>query len=578
MSTEPDQQYFEILMRFLDPLPDPVFVKDQGHRWVAVNEAFCTLLGKTRDELLLRSDFDFSPYEEAAVFWEFDRKVFETGEESLNLEHHTNTIGQKRIIETKKRRLIAGEQMYLVGVIRDLTTFTEIQTQLAYANRELEARVQERTAELDKINGQLHQMAFFDQLTELPNRRLLFSAVERRVLQPNAKFSVFYFDLDNFKWINDALGHGWGDRLLAEIATRLRLLANFSLIARVGGDEFVAIGQEDAPNDQVSLAQRARELLSVTEKPVQIEQREVSSSFSVGIARFPDDGTDVSQLLRSADAAMYRAKERGRNQYAFFSEQQSAKAGEQLQLEAGLRRALRNRQIQIAFQPIFEVKSGKKVGVEALARWEDPELGVISPDRFIPVAESSGLIHELSSYVLRLSLRLAQKLLPEPLWVAVNLSALQMDRITLVEDVRRALADSNFPARRLELEITESVATRRREQLSQVTQALTEMGVGFALDDFGTGYSSLAHLQKLPVSRIKIDRSFVSQIEDNAKSRALIEAMVRMGQALEMRTLAEGVETHAQREFLTQIGCDEIQGYLLAKPTLMKTAPPTSAS
>jgi diguanylate cyclase (GGDEF)-like protein/PAS domain S-box-containing protein len=556
------------LAALVDALPDPVFVKDRAHRWVYFNEAFCALLNQPREALYGRSDYDFLPPDEAEVFWQNDLQVLETGQENVNLERLTDASGNLRIVETKKRRVIIGGEPLIIGVIRDLTAFTQVQTQLAQANRNLEHIVHERNEELNRVTAQLQQLAFFDSLTTLPNRRLMFSAVERRLATPEKPFALFYLDLDNFKWVNDSLGHHEGDVMLVEIAERLRQLPNFSMIARVGGDEFVAIGHEDADLDQMSLAKRARELLSAVEQPIQADSRELSASFSVGIAVYPQDGKTVSQLLQCADSAMYRAKERGRNQYAFFARQQSVRAHEQMQLEAGLRRALKNRQIQIAFQPIFSAKTGQKVGVEALARWHDPELGVISPDRFVPVAESSGLIHELSSYVLRLSLRIAQRILPAPLRLGVNLSALQMDRMTLVEDIRRALTEAKFPANRLELEITESIAANRSERLVSVMRALKELGVSFALDDFGTGYSGLAHIQRLPIDRIKIDKSFIDDIESSAKARALVEAVIRMGHALDLEIIAEGVEREAQLHMLTRFGCDALQGYLMARPHL----------
>jgi len=557
------------LAMMIEHLPDPVFLKDHAHRWIFVNHAFCELLGQPRAQLLGKSDYDFSPAEEAAVFWQADDAVLSSGIDNINLERHTDTHGQVRIIETKKCRVFINGQAYLMGTIRDLTAFSSLQAELTSANRDLEKRLYECTEELGRANAQVQNLTFFDPLTGLPNRNLIISAIERRLAQPDKPFALFYMDLDNFKWVNDSIGHPEGDLLLIQVSERLRVLPGFSMIGRVGGDEFVAIGQDTAALDQMSLAKQARALLNSVEQPIQVESRELSASFSVGIAVYPADGSTVSHLLKAADAAMFRAKERGRNQYAFFASNQRQRAHEQMLLEAGLRRALKNKQIQIAFQPVFDARTRVKIGVEALARWEDPELGTISPDRFIPVAESSGLIHELSSYVLRLSLRLAQKLLPSPLRLSVNLSALQLDRMTLIEEVRRALAESKFPASRLELEVTESVTSSRSERLVSVMNALRHLGIGFALDDFGTGYSGLSHIQRLPIDRIKIDKSFVAELETSARSRSLVEAVVRMGHALDLKVLAEGVERESQLAILTKLGCDEIQGYLLAKPQLI---------
>ena len=557
------------LAMLIERLPDPIFLKDQAHRWILVNQAFCELVGQPKALLLGKSDYDFSPAEEAAVFWQADDAVLSSGVDNINLERHTDTHGQIRIIETKKCRVMMDGQAYLMGTIRDLTVISHLQAELASVNRDLEKRLHDANDELTRANAQVQNLTFFDSLTGMPNRNLVISAIERRLTHPDKPFALFYLDLDNFKWVNDSLGHPEGDLLLLQVSERLSLLPGFSMIGRVGGDEFVAIGQDAAALDQMSLAKQARALLGSVEQPIQIGTRELSASFSVGIAIFPADGSSVSQLLKAADAATFRAKERGRNQYAFFAESQRQRAHEQMLLEAGLRRALKNRQIQIAFQPVFDAKTRVKVGVEALARWEDPELGMISPDRFIPVAESSGLIHELSSYVLRLSLRLAQKLLPSPLRLSVNLSALQLDRMTLIEEIRRALAESKFPANRLELEVTESIASNRSERLVSIMNALRELGISFALDDFGTGYSGLSHIQQLPIDRIKIDKSFVAELETNSRSRSLVEAVIRMGHALNLKVLAEGVERESQLAILSKLGCDELQGYLLAKPQLI---------
>jgi diguanylate cyclase (GGDEF)-like protein/PAS domain S-box-containing protein len=566
------------LAMLIEHLPDPVFVKDQAHRWILVNQAFCNLLGQPREQLLGRSDYDFSPAEEAAVFWQADDSVLSSGVDNINLERHTDTQGHTRIIETKKCRVFMDGQPYLMGTIRDLTVFSSLQAELANSNRDLEKRLHDATEELNRASAQVQNLTFFDALTGLPNRNLVFSAIERRLAQPEKPFALFYLDLDNFKWVNDSLGHPDGDLLLLQVSERLRALPGFSMIGRMGGDEFVAIGQDAAALDQMSLAKQARSLLASVELPIQIGARELSASFSVGIAIFPADGNSVAQLFKAADAATFRAKERGRNQYAFFADSQRQRAHEQMLLEAGLRRALKNKQIQIAFQPVFDAKTRTKIGVEALARWEDPELGMISPDRFIPVAESSGLIHELSSYVMRLSLRLAQKLLPSPLRLSVNLSALQLDRMTLIEEIRRALAESKFPANRLELEVTESIASNRSERLVSIMHALRDLGIGFALDDFGTGYSGLSHIQRLPIDRIKIDKSFVAELETNKRSRSLVEAVIRMGHALDLKVLAEGVERESQLEILCRLGCDELQGYLLAKPQLIARQEPAPAA
>ena len=565
----------------LDAIPDPVFVKNTDHRWVYVNQAFCALLGKKREWLVGKSDFDISPATEARVFWAKDDEVFQFGGSNVNLEQHTNPDGERRVIETKKTLIKISGKTYLLGIIRDLTVLADIQGELSRSNQELERRVRERTAELQQSNAQLQSMAFFDPLTALPNRRLLISSLERRlgVTSGNAAGSgtglapvaVFYIDLDNFKRANDSHGHPFGDSMLIQLAERLRAMTQFSMVSRVGGDEFIAVAIEGLPPDQITLAQVCREILERVSQPFLVDQTETSTSASVGVAISPDDGTEVVELLQSADTAMFRAKDRGRNQYAFFAPAMSLRAREHVALERGLRRAIRAGEIDVLFQPIILASTGVQTGVEALARWHDHELGDVSPEKFIAIAESSGLIHELSHHVLRRALKLAHAALPVHQRLCVNLSALQLDRLTLVEDVRRALAESKFDPIRLELEITESVAASKDDRLITVLNSLRDLGIGLALDDFGTGYSALAHMQRLPIDRIKIDRSFIVEIAGNQKSRAMVEAMIRMGQALNLKVLAEGVETAAQRDVLCALGCDELQGYLLGRPAELPT-------
>lgn len=553
-----------VFQTILESLPDPVFVKDEQHRWIYVNEAFCQLLGHHRNGLLGRSDFDTSPEAEARVFWAKDAEVFETGLPNVNLERHTDLHGRTRIIETKKSLAVIGGRPYLVGIIRDLTVLTEIQGELARANQELERRVSEQTAELSRSNAQLQNMAFFDPLTALPNRRLLISSLERRLQA--GPVAIFYLDLDHFKRANDSYGHPFGDAMLSALSERMRSFRQFSMVARVGGDEFVALSADTTATDRLSLGQLCRSVLEQLSKPFVVDGIETSISASIGVAVAPTDGRNVIDLLQHADNAMFNAKERGRNQYAFFTAEMNVRAKENVDIERGLRRAIRAGEIEVYFQPLVNAKTGKVVGVEALARWNDAELGQVGPDRFVPIAESSGLIHELSHLVLRRALRLAKLHLPADQRLCVNLSALQLDRMTLVEDVRRALQETDFPASRLELEITESVATNRGDRLVQVLESMRDLGISFALDDFGTGYSALAQVQRLPIDRVKIDRSFITNIDDNPRSRSLVEAMIRMAHVLDLRVLAEGVERLSQLRVLRELGCDEVQGYLLGRP------------
>lgn len=555
------------LVELLNQIPDPVFLKSRERQWIYVNNALANFLGREPAWFIGKTDREIFSDSEAAEFWRIDDEVLSTGLTKVNLEQHTAANGLRCIVETKKSRLILNNVEYLIGIIRDLTVFTEIQSEIARSNIELERKLAESKADIARVNAQLQQLTFFDNLTGLPNRRLLLSSLERRIQE--SPVALLYLDLDHFKRANDSHGHPFGDAMLVELATRLRAIPAFSFVARFGGDEFVCLTREGFPLDKISLAQACRDLLTSVSQAFLVNDIEASVSASVGIAVAPMDGDDVTRLLQSADNALYRAKERGRNQYAFFAQAMSAQARDHLTIERGLRRAIRTGDVQVLFQPIFSANSSQQVAVEALARWRCEELGDVSPERFIPIAESSGLIHELSHHVLRQALEKASEFLPVDQRLAVNLSALQLDRLTLIEDVRRALQESQFDASRLELEITESLALSKDLRLMTVLNALRDLGVGLSLDDFGTGFSALGQIQRLPIDRIKIDRSFVTEIALNPKSRAVVEAMIRMAHGLGLKVLAEGVETVEQRKVLRELGCDELQGFLLGRPTAL---------
>jgi diguanylate cyclase len=558
-----DRARAQTLSAIVDAITDPVFVKDKQHRWVFVNHAFCDFVGRDREWLIGKTDFDLSSKEEAQVFWEKDDEVLAHGRSIVNLERHTSVSGQVRVIETKKSLIKLGSKTYIVGVIRDLTVLTQIQGELAQINNELERRVREQTEELHRANGKLHNLAYFDPLTGLPNRRMLQSTLERKLHEQPLAF--FYMDLDHFKRANDSHGHTFGDALINQVAARLCASPLFSLVARVGGDEFVAISREGLSLDRMTLGHACREILELISKPMQVEGIETSTSVSVGVAVAPLDGNNVSTLMQCADSAMFKAKAR-RNQYAFFSHTMRDQAKENAAIESGLRRAIRSGDIDVSFQPIVDAKTGAQTGVEALARWNDVELGAVSPELFIPIAESSGLMHELSQFVLRKAARLARAHLPTDQTLSVNMSAMQIDRITLLEDIQRALESADFPADRLELEITESVTASKDLRYIQILQSIRDMGVRLALDDFGTGYSALSHIQKLPIDRIKIDKSFTMDVTDNPKSRALVAAMIQMAHGLDLQVVAEGIETEEHRRILTELGCDALQGFLIGRP------------
>lgn len=410
-------------------------------------------------------------------------------------------------------------------------------------------------------------LALHDPLTDLPNRRycteLLDKALENARMTGTG-LALFAIDLDNFKLVNDLYGHAGGDILIRAVAERLTLsVARGDVVARLGGDEFALLQiSVDSPESAMILAIRVLELLR---SPICIDGNDVVSNASIGIALYPVDGTDMDTLMRNADSAMYQAKACGKATFCFFEPYMNAEIEERRRLEYRLRQALNDDALTLLYQPLVDSNDRMPRGFETLLRWTDSELGSVSPSEFIPVAESSGLIVSIGDFVIRRACRDAMRW-PAPLRVAVNLSVAQFGRSDLPQTVANALRESGLPGERLELEITESILIDDRENALRVLDQLKSLGVQIAMDDFGTGYSSLSYLQSFAFDKIKIDRSFVSNLGQNPQDAGIVQAVVTMGQSLRMLVVAEGIETVQQADLLESFGCDELQGYLFARP------------
>ena len=438
----------------------------------------------------------------------------------------------------------------------------------------LDARLEARTSvladSLSLANQELTHLALHDTLTGLPNRTLLADRIQQAMQAVNEKggcFALMFIDLDGFKPVNDAFGHHMGDQLLREVGLRLREdLRSQDTLARIGGDEFVLLVRLSQPDDALRLAERQ---VGLVNRAFKVAEHELKISASVGIAIFPGNGGNPQELLMNADAAMYHAKGMGKNGYSFFDVSMNTNARKQLQLLQDLRNAVEQQQFCLHYQPKFDAVSGIPVGAEALLRWQHPQQGLLLPATFIELAEKTGLIIPIGEWVLNEACRQMR------LWyaqgyedwrIAVNLSALQFCHAGLVKSVATALDRHQLPANSLTLEITETTAMSDADASMTVLQQLSDMGVDLSIDDFGTGYSSLMYLKRLPANELKIDRGFVRDLEHDGDDAAIVSAIVALGHALGLRIVAEGVETDVQQDFLTRLGCNSLQGFLLGHP------------
>jgi len=414
-------------------------------------------------------------------------------------------------------------------------------------------------------------LAYFDALTGLANRTMAMNRLEKEMAHAQyqgSRLAILHLDLDDFKTINESLGHGAGDTMLKTVAQRLLSCVRANgMVSRQGGDEFFIILPDIADLDAVNSL--AVEVLSQLGKPFHIEGTEFSLSGSIGIALYPDDGTDSDSLQKKAEMAMYNAKQSGRNTHRFFTEEMNAYATEHLFIRNGLLHALEKGEFLLYYQPQICIDSGRMIGAEALLRWNHPEIGIIQPTRFIHIAEESGLIVPIGNWVLHEACKQAMAW-HESGWpdltVAVNISALQFRRGDLELTVNAALAASGLDSKFLELELTESVLIQNTEKSLDTIQRLKELGLKLSIDDFGTGFSSLSYLKHLPVDKLKIDRSFVSDITENHEDAAIVLSIISLAHTLKKTVVAEGVETKAQLEFLRRHHCDEMQGFFFSHP------------
>ncbi|WP_448046152.1 bifunctional diguanylate cyclase/phosphodiesterase [Bradyrhizobium liaoningense] len=544
LEQERDRNY-TFLREIIDHIPSQITVKDARTRqYLLLNGVAEQLFGQSRQDVAGKTAFDIFPEALAARITEDDSSALESAKELFKDEHAWQMPGTGPRYITSTRigiRDEAGEPRYLIHVIEDVTE---------------QRRADEKIAHL----------AHYDALTDLPNRTLFREQIERELAKVagGEQFALLYIDVDEFKGINDSLGHHVGDELLKAIANRLRgCLKQGDLIARLGGDEFAVIQTGiGSPADVLSFLTR---IYQAIRQPYRCLGHQLSTDASIGIALAPQDGADLDQLIKNADLAMYGAKANGRRTHRFFEPEMDASAKARLSMELDLRQALVNGGFEIHYQPLVDLRTNEVSGCEALLRWRHPERGMVSPAEFIPIAEDTGLINELGDWVLRMACNEAATW-PAHVRVAVNVSPVQLKCDTLSLRIAGALAASGLNPRRLELEITEAVLIRDDEAALSILHQLRSIGVRIALDDFGTGYSSLSYLKRFPFDKIKIDRCFVADIAEESGSPVIVQAVVNIAAASSMTTVAEGVETEAQRDMLRALGCTQMQGYLFSPP------------
>ncbi len=569
----------DLLNLLTEHLPDMLWVKDLDGKYLYANKAICDglLMAKSTEEPIGKGDVFFALREREA---HKDRPDWHTfGELCFNSD--IDVIEKNRAMKFEEYGNVKGELMYLevykapfydkdgniigtVGAGRDITELKRIQTDL---RRSLEI--------LDEQRRQLEYQANHDSLTDLPNRTLFMDRLQQAMsLADRCKknIAVLFIDLDHFKEINDSLGHHIGDKILVEFSNRMKqIIRKSDTISRLGGDEFCIIFTEI--EDVNIITNFILKSMKITKVPFKISGRNLHVGMSIGVSMYPSDGNSANILLQNADAAMYKAKENGRGTYSFYDEEMTQKALERISLETELRNALEEDELVVYFQPQIDASNNTLVGMEALVRWAHPTLGLIPPDKFIPLAELTGLIVELDRVVMKKALSQFQRWHKSGLHpgrLAMNLAMKQIESPDLIDFLGKLMQNEECNYDNIELEVTENQIMKNPDKSIKVLEALSSLGISIAIDDFGTGYSSLAYLKRFPIKKIKIDKSFVDELPNDAEDVAISNTIINLCKSLNLKVIAEGVETQEQKNFLLENGCKLIQGYYYSRPLSAK--------
>ncbi len=546
-----------LLRTIIDTVPVRIFWKDKDSVYLGCNKLFAQDAGyKEPSDIIGKSDFELPWTTEAQGYVDDDRNVLSTGKDKLSYEEQqTHADGSKVWVNTSKT-LLKSEDDSTIGV---LGTYVDITDQ------------KRAIIEIQKAKDALGYQAEHDILTGLPNRILFLDRLNQAIkksYRDDSKTGVIFLDLDRFKEINDSFGHEMGDKVVKASAKRLQEeLRETDTIARFGGDEFMIL--VEAFHNIKDITELLEKILKSMEEPFIINDHALHLTFSAGASIFPDDGNSAEVLIRNADTAMYRAKDEGRNTYHFYTKEMTEKSFHHMIMSKNIRNALENKEFVVYYQPQIDGRTNKFLGMEALVRWNSPNDGFISPAEFIPIAEESGLIHKIGQYVFAEATSQIAKWYADghnPGHIAINLSTIELQQEDFVSSIQESLLSSGCNPEWVELEITEGYTMRHPAQAIEMMQSLKELGIRLSIDDFGTGYSSLSYLKKLPVHKLKIDQSFVSGLPENQDDKAIIKTIISLAKTMSFDLIAEGVETVEQQSFLIQEGCDNIQGYLHARP------------
>lgn len=564
-----------LLLLLTEHLPDMLWVKDIEGNYIYVNQAICDnlLMAKDREEPIGKNDVFFATRERelhkddpnwhtfGELCFNSDLDVIEHNR-VMKFDEYGNVQGKFLFLEVYKAPFCDkdGKIIGTVGAGRDITELKNNQIEL-----------QNSLKILDEQKKELEYQTNYDSLTGLPNRMLFMDRLEQsiNIAKLNKReLAILFIDFDHFKEINDSLGHHIGDQILVEFTHRIeKKVEKSDTLSRFGGDEFSVILNNIENMDSVS--NFIVDIMELLEKPFRAGNKDLYITMSIGIAMFANDGDTPNTLLKNADAAMYRAKENGRSTYSFYNEEMTKKASDRVNLETQLRDAMFKDEFVVYFQPQRDAKKKKLVGMEALVRWQHPTRGLLSPDKFIPIAELSGLIVELDRIVMKkamLQFNIWSKQGLNPGKLAMNLPIKQIQSDDFFDFMELHLRDDCRNYYNIELEVTESQIMSNPEESIKVLQKLHDLGIAIAIDDFGTGYSSLAYLKRLPISKLKIDKSFVDNLPQDAEDVAISRTIINLCTSLNLKVIAEGVETQEQNDFLVNNGCSFIQGYLYSKP------------